>query len=244
MNNKKDILIIAATHGNEQFSIPVIKQLKKQYPGKFDWIIGNKLAIKENKRFVDTDLNRSAPGNQKSKLYEQQRAWQLMKIANKYRFVIDIHGTPAKTGLFTIVCNPIPENLLLAGTLPIDRVVIWSDIECKKSGPITQFVPCGLEIECGPKYSRVIQRKLFNLLKNIVTKGISCDSIKFNKKQWFRAYGKLIIKGGDNKFEKKLKEFTKTKINKEVFYPLLIGRYQKVLCYKLEEVSWRDLFSF
>lgn len=242
MNYKKDILIIAATHGNEQFSIPVIKNLEKRYPDRFGWVIGNKRAIKENRRSIDIDLNRSAPGNENGVLYEQRRAWELINIARRYRFVIDVHDTPAKTGLFAIVCNPNPGNLLLASVLPVERVVIWSDTECEKSGPITQFVPCGVEIECGPKNSAATQQKLFIVLKEIMAKGISYDPIKVNKKQWFRVYGKLIGKGGKNK--PKLKEFTKIKIKKEVFYPLLIGRYQKVLCYKMEKISWWDLFSF
>jgi len=165
-----------------------------------------------------------------------------MKIVRRYRYVIDIHGTPAKTGLFMIVCNPIPENLLLAAALPIERVVIWSDKQCQKSGPITQFMPCGVEIECGSKNSKATKRELYAVLERVVAKDVSYDPEGVKAKQWFQVYGKLNKKGGINK--QKLKEFTKTKIEKEVFYPLLIGRYRKTVCYKMKKVNWFDLFSF
>jgi hypothetical protein len=242
MNYKNNILIIVATHGNEQFSIPVIKKLKKRYPNKFDWVIGNERAIKEDRRFVDADLNRLAPGKRKSALYEQRRARELMDIARRYRYVVDVHGTPARTGLFTIVCNPIPENLLLAAAVPVEQVVIWSDSQCRENGPITQFVPCGVEIECGQKNSLDAQRKLYSVLREFVLKGVSYNSVQINIRQWFQVYGKLINKGGGNK--SKLKEFTKTKINKEVFYPLLVGRYQGTPCYKMKKIDWWSLFAF
>ena len=41
---------MTATHGNEEFSIPVVKKLAKKF--KFDWIISNPKALRQNKRFV------------------------------------------------------------------------------------------------------------------------------------------------------------------------------------------------
>ena len=62
----RKILFIAATHGNERDSVKVMRQLEKELPKEkygYDWIIGNKKAFAANARFVEQDLNRSAPGD-------------------------------------------------------------------------------------------------------------------------------------------------------------------------------------
>ena len=121
---KKKILFLAATHGNEGFSIPILKKLASKYDlSKFDWKISNPMALDKKKRFIEADLNRVAPGNKDSSKYEIRRAYELMQVFKKYDYIIDIHGTPAKTGIFTIVTNPKKENLILAALLPFQNIV-------------------------------------------------------------------------------------------------------------------------
>src|SRR5574344_1930263 len=94
--NMLRILFITATHGNEQDGVKVMQQLEKELPKDkygYDWIIGNEKAYQKNVRYIDQDLNRSAPGDSSSPVYEVRRAAELVKIANSYDVVIDIHGT-------------------------------------------------------------------------------------------------------------------------------------------------------
>ena len=70
---------MTATHGNEKFSIPIVKKLSKKF--KFDWMISNPKALKLNQRFYQFDLNRAGPGNIKSKFYEKRQAFKLIKLA-------------------------------------------------------------------------------------------------------------------------------------------------------------------
>ncbi|MEK7496388.1 MAG: succinylglutamate desuccinylase/aspartoacylase family protein, partial [Patescibacteria group bacterium] len=168
-NKKKDVLFLTAVHGNEKLGIDVMKRLDKEVEGvNYDWVVANERAEKKSVRFTEVDLNRSAPGKKQGSQYEIRRAYELTQLAKNYRFVIDIHGASDNCGIFTIVNNPKIENLYLANSLPVERVVIWSSANSKKSGPMTQFVDCGVEIECGPKNSTQVKNKLFEIVKQIV----------------------------------------------------------------------------
>src|SRR6267154_533327 len=100
--DKSKILIIGATHGDEPIGVNVARKLIRQ-PGmrkRFDLVIGNPRAFRKRRRFIDVDLNRGAPGRINSSKYESRRASALLRLAKRYRFVIDIHSTTARSGIF------------------------------------------------------------------------------------------------------------------------------------------------
>lgn len=240
------ILFISATHGNESFSIPVIRSLEKKYlRGKYgyDWIIGNPKALKRNIRFTEVDLNRSAPGNLKSALYEERRARQLVDLSKKYRFLIDIHGTDSGSGIFVLVTNPTLENLLLAASIPIKNVVIWAAKSSLAKGPLTQYVKCpAVEIECGPKSSKKISKWLETVVEDIIKKPSPdlreiIDNIP--RQKYFIVYGKE-----ENINTRQMQDFKKTKIKEEEFYPLLVDAYQKGSTRKMKKLNLFDLLSY
>jgi len=100
---KNKLLILTATHGDEDFSIPIVQKIQKKFI--FDWQISNPKALGKGVRFTDKDLNRSGPGNYKSKYYEERRAKKLITLAKKYEIVIDVHGTVSNTGCFIILSD-------------------------------------------------------------------------------------------------------------------------------------------
>ena len=92
----RKVLFIAATHGNEQDGVKVMRQLEKELPKEeygYDWIIGNEKAFAANVRFTEQYLNRSAPGDSNSPIYEVRRAAELIEYGKKFDVVIDLHGT-------------------------------------------------------------------------------------------------------------------------------------------------------
>jgi len=130
----KQRLFLAATHGNEKIGVEVMEKVQKKYKN-VDWVIGNPYALKQEKRFIDVDLNRSAPGNIFSKEYEMRRAAELVELGKQYREVIDIHGTDADTGIFIIINKFSKENLELAISMPIKRIVIWESSDRFSTSP-------------------------------------------------------------------------------------------------------------
>jgi aspartoacylase len=241
----KEILFLTAVHGDEKLGFEVMETLEKiGFSNRFDWIIANKKALEKGVRFVDIDLNRSAPGNKNSKKYELKKAYELIEVSKNYSYVIDIHGATVDCGIFIIVSNPKLENLFLATSIPVKRVVIWAAEEWKRFGPVTQFVDCGIEIECGPKDSRKIKKKLVKVITSIIEKGLifNLDSIK--KKEFYFVYGKLSEGKVKRKKVRDMKDFKKTTMGGEAFYPLLTGQYENVICYKMKKIDFFDLFSY
>lgn len=231
-----NLLFLAATHGDEGFSVPILQGLKTKFPASFDWLIANERAQAHNTRFTDIDLNRSAPGDPISPLYEVRRAHEILEITKNYRYVIDIHGTTANSGIFVIIPNPTPINIALASCLPIIDVVIWAAKSSAQQGPITQFVNCGVEIECGPKHDPAVAERLETILPAILTKGIVPDLAPMQR--WYRVYG-YLQSGPAN-----LRDFQLATVDGETFFPLLVSQYRTELCYKMERLDLNALLAY
>ena len=240
---KKQILFISATHGDEGFSIKVLDELEERYPkGKygFERIIGNPKALSLNIRQIEANLNRSAPGNLKSPIYEERRAAEIMAEAKKFQYVIDLHGANSRCGIVIIICKPSLPNFLLAGMLNVKNVVIWSTKEDFKSGPLTQFCETGFEIECGPKTEKRIQKKmkmvLENFLKNYQKIGIEEIMENLRSKKFYAIYDK------ENQTDKALIDFRKIRKGTEEYYPFMSNIYPNLACYKLRGIKFEELF--
>lgn len=230
------ILFLSGVHGNEVFTIKILKELERELPGKFSYLLANELAVKKATRFIDTDLNRAAPGDPNSKDYERRRAAEILEIAKKYKYVIDLHGTSAKSGIFLIITNPKRVNMKLAALLPVKNVVVWESAGKKSTGPLTRFTKCGLEIECGPKEDRKVKGELYRILKTIIKTGLDDKSGTRPLINYFRVYGKILKKDLDSKRASKLSDFRRVAINGEVFYPLLVNCYNDIFCYKMRKI--------
>jgi len=228
----KQILYLTGVHGDEKIGIEtLIKMEKEGLP--VSWIVGNKKAIKAKKRYIDSDLNRVAPGKLNSKKYEIRRAAEIVNIFKEYQYIIDIHGTDSDTGIFTIVTNPTSDNLLLAGCLPIKNIVIWpSSSNNKITGSLVSFAKYGVEIECGPKSDPKVNKQLAGILKKISYNTIEIQKSDIASKKIFKVYGKLIEKPSIL-----LKNFKKINLSGESFYPLLVGQYKNIVCYKMKKIE-------
>jgi len=237
------ILFVAATHGDEGFSIDALDQLEADYAKDeygYDWIIGNPIALAENVRFIDTDLNRCAPGNVDSDLYEERRASQLIRISDDYGELIDIHGTTANTGIFTLVTYPSIENILFAASLPIDRVVFWYSNKSQIKGPLTQFCSQpAIEIECGPKGDLGIIIQLRSILSMFLQNRKNGLKIDLDNKEFYAVYGAIKQWQGD-----RLSDFELVTQGSEDFYPLLVGQYSDKICYKMRKVDFAKQFIY
>lgn len=243
----KKILFITATHGDEGFSVEIMRQVSKIFPKQvygYDWIIGNPKAYARNVRFLEKDLNRSAPGNSKSIYYEIKRAKEIIELSREYECVIDIHGTVSDLGIASIVTNPTIQNLYFASMLPIKKRVVWYSKSSLLSGPITRFAKCpAIELECGPKDSKIIWKRLTKTIGRIleemqggkIQKRIPCLK---GSDEFYVVYGRLTDT------TTKLIDFKKTKDGKESFYPFLSNQYSEIASYKMQKISINNLFLY
>lgn len=229
---KKKVLFVTAMHGDEPIGVKVINELRKtKARGEFSSIVANPKALKKKVRFIDSDLNRVFPGKAKGN-YEERRASIIFKEIQKYDCVIDLHGTISKTGIFIIITKFNLKNLKLALQFNIKKIVIWPDTE-ETSGSLVTFVKngMGVEIESGEKTSDKIKKELKNVLVgflNNAEKNININN-EIKSREFFTVVGKI---------EKKNKKTAKFKDWKKVgnYYPIFVGQYPGVVCYKLKKV--------
>lgn len=242
----KQVLFILATHGDEGFAIDILKKLEKIMPREkygYDWVIGNEKALTKGVRSTEADLNRSAPGTVRSSIYEERRSVEIIRLANTYDFVIDIHGTVSNSGIFIIIPKPSYQNIVFTAMLPVERIILWYSKQSLINGPIVQFCkPSALEIECGPKNDYKTSASLERILINFLRILNSLDYRKLIKnmkrKEFFAVYGY------QKEWNQNLRDFQPIKTKGEQFIPLLVTQYKGIACYKMKKISFPDLFIY
>ncbi|NQV12569.1 succinylglutamate desuccinylase/aspartoacylase family protein [Candidatus Uhrbacteria bacterium] len=235
---KNNTLFIGATHGNEPIGVRALERLSKSRQD-FDWIIGNPKAYELNERSFEGDLNRSAPGDMDSTQFASRRAAEIIEKSQNYKYTIDLHGSAKQVGVFIIITNLTRENIELAVMLDIDRIVYWPAVSPELNGPMSEFFPCGLEIECGPKDDPAVQSELENKIERFLdSHQDSCVvdlEAELAKREVFQVYGSLI-----DDVDVELNEFQDVTIGDETFCPLLVNSYKErnnVTCYKMQRVT-------
>ena len=233
----RKILFIAATHGNERDSVKVMRQLEKELPKEkydYDWIIGNEKAFAANTRFVEQDLNRSAPGDINSPVYEACRAAELIEYSKKFDVVIDLHGTKTDSGIVTIIPYPTEENIRLAKSAGLSRNVVWYSEKSKIAGPLAQHMPVpAIEFECGPKGTKRTFDLTYAAVRRFIEANRSGQEVRGDKNvEFYNVYGKLY-----GEHDPALRDFVLAERNRESFYPFLSNEYSGIVCYKMEKTE-------
>lgn len=239
----RKILFIVATHGDEGFSLDVIKSVQANFSKSeygYNWVIGNQKAYQQNVRFIDCDLNRSAPGDKKSDLYEERRAAELVEYAKDFDIIIDIHGTRTDMGIVKIIPYPTKETLQLANTIPVERNVIWYAKESDVSGPIVQHVgKPALEFECGPMADSAIAKELKVVLEEVLRlnkAGKIAVSDPVGAQDFYAVFGK-----DSGKIEDGILDFQEITRNGESFFPFLsANQYVDTKYYKMRRITLQE----
>lgn len=238
---QKKIALVISTHGNEPLGRETVKLLtkKKHLIGKFDFVVGNPVAENQNKRFIDADLNRVAPGNKRSSLYEERRAHELIQFLKKYTYVLDIHQTRANDRAMVILPKVTFSVLNLTEAIDINTILIWPNRN-QNVGAMTSFLPNAVGIEVGnksgygdavAKTARVIEKFIRDTDKGMI---ISTKSNKTNNKNYYYVYDEINpadVKGVV------LKDFMEIRSKNKTFTTLLFGRHRKILGYKMKRVN-------
>lgn len=239
------ILFIAGTHGNEDFAVEVMQEIEQQYDREvynYDWIIGNPRALAQGTRFTEADLNRSAPGDPESPVYESRRAAEIIQLSKSYGRVIDLHGSVAACGVVKLVPNPTRENMDLAATIPLPRTVVWYSAASEIQGPLVQHVRCpAIEIECGPQSDPHVAQKLKAVIGSILIGQLlesGNQSSVMPAEEVYSVYGVM-----EGLFDETVQDFQPVTVNGETFYPFMSNQYPGVLCYKMQKVRPEEVLK-
>lgn len=211
-NPGKTVSILAGVHGNET---PGIKAVEKLFNIKIDkgtlyLILCNLEAIKQNKRFIEQNLNRcflkKQPKNIRNSL-EGKTAKEIMPYLDKSDVVLDLHASNTKDTQPFIICER--QSFEIAKFLPAEIVI--SNLDKFETGSTDYYMnlrnKAGICIECGyilNKKSIVFaERAIKQLLK--ATELVNEIPAKQNKQKYTKICS--LYKNKDGPF-RKVKEFS------------------------------------
>ncbi len=161
------VLLVAGTHGNEINAPWLFHQYlsKPDLLNEFDLktvkVLGNPIAYKMGKRYVDRDLNRSFRPDlliaSHSNNYEAKRAKELLNLfgsegKNPCQIALDFHSTTSAMGTSLVVYGRRPSDLALASLIQfrLGLPIYLHEQDSAEQGFLVESWPCGLVVEIGP----------------------------------------------------------------------------------------------
>lgn len=181
----RQVVIVGGTHGNERIGLYLVKKFNQDSSLLFrpnlsiTCLIGNPQACTENRRYIETDLNRcfikADLDNHLLYRHEEKQAkvlhQQLGPKGNSENFLLDLHSTTANMGLTLILVNDHPFNLHLAAYLthynPQVRVYRWTQ-ENQENAFVSSLCQLGFAIEVGPIPQGVLSASLFKETETLI----------------------------------------------------------------------------
>ena len=175
------VLLVGGTHGNELTGIHLVEQWKKKQKERqlqdftLSYLIGNPSAQKENKRYIDHDLNRCFKledlNNSSLQSYEQQRAKEINQLIgpkgnSKTDFIIDLHTSTANMQTNIVITKIDRFHLQLAAYLQqvLKDVVITSEVEIMNDHHfLNSIAEKRIVIEIGPIAQGSIEYPIYQM---------------------------------------------------------------------------------
>lgn len=250
------ILLNIGTHGDESIGIAVANEIEKQFikKGEVKINIANPLALKLNKRCIDSDLNRIFPGK-KNGDYEEKLAYNILPIIKSADVVIDIHSTQSglRDALIVTKINKLTKSCIKAIN---PKYLLLMNIS--KTNALISNAKVGLAFEYGKdKEKRTIKETVLGIKKLLAHLNmIDFESKQNQNKTIAFKIDKQINKPGDAILFPKIKNYSlikkgtvyasigdKKMRSKEDFYPILFGQknYKDIFGFAGKKIDFKDL---
>lgn len=242
MKKNNSVLFTVGVHGDEQLPVKVVKTKLKQD----EYLICNKKALRNNIRFIKSDLNRSFPGKING-VFEEKLPIKLIPHI-KDNFVIDIHTARCKTEPFIILTKLSSKHFCLIKKTGLSKIVIMNQ-KFGAGKSLIDFAKVGISIESGSERSQ----KTIKVINQII------DTVKNTKKynnqkfEIFKVFN-ILQKSNPKEFlNKKICSFKLIQSDSQVtnlgkkfnfdFYPILARsrNYPNFLCLMAKKINYKKL---
>ena len=242
-NGEPEIVVIGSIHGDEPAGKNAIESLIKsnQFEKPVRFIVANEKALKQDKRYIDSDLNRSFPGDPESEKYEERLASRIMeKIEGKT--VLDLHTTHSYPEPFANIKSI--EDVEYVKECNVDTAVYFPE----ESGALTGQAE-GIVIETGYQKSEEAVKNAEEVTKNfLASRGVIDEEYSTSDPEVFRYYETVE---GDyeflaNNFQRVeagtvyARNESEELVAEEAFYPVLMSTngYDGQLGFKAEKLDF------
>jgi tryptophanyl-tRNA synthetase len=238
----ENLVLICCLHGDERYGLKVSKS-----QSLFPFVLANEKAFEENKRFIDSDLNRSFPGNTEGN-YEERRAVELLKKIKDFEYVLDLHSSSNSCPLFGIITKPNKEKIDFAKKLGLKRLVIMSP-SFVSGKSLIDFAKCGISLEIGPHGRKENINEVLELINHFAENKNFSESLEI-----FEIFA-LIKKQAKNILITNFKEVKQGEIISEDetgkqlaeydFIPVIVGEeaYGDTLCLAARKLDLDNLYK-
>lgn len=143
-----EVAVVGGIHGDEPCGVNAVETLLEDPPAverPVAFVIANEAAIDRGVRYVDTDLNRSFPGDPESAAHEERLAARLVDEIGDCT-TLALHSTQSYEGMFALVDTVDDLAREVCPQLPIDAVI---ETSAANEGRIFAGIPATIEVECG-----------------------------------------------------------------------------------------------
>lgn len=188
MSEIKQVAIVGGTHGNEYSGIYLLRQWQKHLEqvtrASFNTklLLANPQAFEQNKRYVDSDLNRQflprLLTDSRLNDIEQTRAKQINQElgprgAAKTDLIIDLHNTTSNMGASLILLRSDDFNLRMAAYLkmkmPEAVIVLEDDVPYEQHPYLCAIAEQGVIVEIGPQPQSVLRHDVMQWMQTMTT---------------------------------------------------------------------------
>lgn len=149
----KTAAVFGGVHGNERVGVDAVRQAAsnlKLERGTVYVVEANPLAIAQDVRFVEKNMNRCFLENNTGSTYEDNRARELMELLKECDALLDIHASNSRSATPFVICEG-NESRALAKTLDFPLITDgWDAVEPGATdGYMSRLGKLSLGIECG-----------------------------------------------------------------------------------------------
>jgi len=247
------VVVIGSIHGDEPVGAHIVEELKDTdiKNGTLLGVVGHPCGLRENKRFFDTDLNRSFPGKESGGI-EEELAHLITKVIKRADYVLDIHSTTTDLKDVVIITGTSKKVKELVNMLePASAVLVQ---EGMRERSLIYTVDGAVSLEYGHHDDKQTYTSTMGAVRRVLSKlGMVDDDVADESPttEYFEVYGtvdrpknfkmisgisnlKLVKEGdllGDVGGEKIYAE--------EDFYPFLFGpnAYEHMMGFKARKIE-------
>jgi len=238
--------VIGSIHGDEPCGKKAIERFlsedwEVEKPVKF--IIANEKALEKNKRYLETDLNRSFPGDPESELHEERLAAEIMEEVDGLR-VLDLHSTRSYPKPFATLSSLNEGIKSLCKSAGVENAVYFPESNGTLNGQTESVI-----VEAGYQQSDQAAENSYSVLVNfLAAEGVIDAEYELSEPEFYRYYG--TVEGSGYKFlAENFQKVEKGEVfaengeeelkAEEDFYPVLMSTdgYEDIVGYKAEEME-------
>jgi hypothetical protein len=147
-DGQPEVAVVGGIHGDEPCGVNAIERVLATEPDvqrPVAFVTANEEAIDAGERYVEEDLNRAFPGNEKGRTHESRLAARIGRELGACT-TLSMHSTQSYDGTFALVDEADDEIQRILTHLPVDAVV---DVGRHSKGRLFESVPRTVEVECG-----------------------------------------------------------------------------------------------